>query len=124
MQWIHQRRTVSQAFSSSRVPDDLKSTSPRNGNAADRAGAVAVGAPPRLLALGPAAVQDFTASFALPELTPGAHGMRLELSPRRARSLNAVQTPALTQLHCIALSTVVRSCASQLLCTNRQERHC
>lgn len=72
-----------QAFSSSRVPDDLKSTSPRDGGS-NWPAAAGVGAAPQL-PLGPAVLQDFTASFVLPELTPGAHGMRLELSPRRVR---------------------------------------
>ena len=41
--------------------------------------------PAGTLALGPALVPDFAASFALPELTPGAQRMHLELPPRRVR---------------------------------------
>ena len=89
----HLHDSALQAFSTSRAPDDLKSTSPRRGDA-DRTAAAAVRAPPQRLTLGPAAVQDFTALFALPDMTPGAlHGMRLELSPRRVRCLYTVTLP-------------------------------
>ena len=80
---LYPRLATPQAFSSSRIPDDLKSTSPRDGGAANLAAAAG---PSQLTLLGPAVLaQDFTASFALPDMTPGTHNLRLKLSPRRVR---------------------------------------
>lgn len=68
------------------MPEGLRSTGPGGGAYGGR---------------GPALGEDFTASFALPEMTPGMARMRLDLSPpaaaaRRVRPSWSARTPPRT----------------------------